>query len=118
MEDTQAVAASSALAHDARLTAFRRLVQAGAAGIAAGDLAARLAVPPNSLSSDLAILAHAGLVVGQRHGRSMVYRVEYSQMAGLLEFLVEDCCGGSPSVCANLAAIVRLATCCGNGQPA
>lgn len=105
MEITSAVASLAALAHEGRLAAFRLLVQAGGAGLAAGELARQLDMLPNTLSSNLGILAHAGLVTSQREGRSIVYRAQYETMGELLAFLVEDCCAGSPEICAPLAKV-------------
>jgi DNA-binding transcriptional ArsR family regulator len=112
MEIKTAVAALSALAHEGRLAVFRMLVQAGAGGIAAGEIARRLDVPANSLSANLAVLSHAGLISSRRDGRSIIYTADYSGMARLLGFLMEDCCQGAPEICAPLAAIVNQATCC------
>ena len=109
MEITSAVASLAALAHEGRLTAFRLLVQAGDGGLAAGELARRLQVLPNTLSTNLGILAQAGLVTSQREGRSIIYRAQYEAMGELLAYLVEDCCAGSPEICAPLA---RLASGC------
>ena len=106
---TSAVASLAALAHEGRLTAFRLLVQAGDGGLAAGELARRLEVLPNTLSTNLGILAQAGLVTSQREGRSIIYRAQYEAMGELLAYLVEDCCAGSPEICAPLA---RLASGC------
>jgi len=50
METTQAVAALTALAHETRIEVFRRLVQAGPDGLAAGVLSEVLDVPPPTLS--------------------------------------------------------------------
>ncbi|MGA8992224.1 MAG: helix-turn-helix domain-containing protein, partial [Rhodoplanes sp.] len=50
MEKTAAVAALAALAQDNRLDVFRLLVQAGPQGLPAGEIAAALGVPPNTLS--------------------------------------------------------------------
>lgn len=97
-----AVTSLAALAHEGRLAAFRLLVQAGGEGLAAGELARQLEMLPNTLSANLNILANAGLVVSQRDGRSIVYRAQYDAMRDLLGFLVEDCCGGSPEICAPL----------------
>ena len=57
---------------------------------------------PNTLSANLNILSHAGLVTSTRDGRSIIYRAQYDAMRELLGFLVEDCCGGSPEICAPL----------------
>lgn len=105
MELKSAVASLGALAHEGRLAAFRLLVQAGAEGLAAGEIARRLDVLPNTLSSSLAILSHAGLVRSRREGRSIVYSADYTAMRELLGFLIEDCCGGAPEICAPLAAL-------------
>jgi DNA-binding transcriptional ArsR family regulator len=105
MESISAVAALSALAHGGRLEVFRRLVEAGDPGLAAGEIARAIGVRPNTLSSNLNILAAAGLVTSRREGRSIIYRAAYDRMRDLLAFLVADCCGGNPQVCAPLAAI-------------
>jgi ArsR family transcriptional regulator, arsenate/arsenite/antimonite-responsive transcriptional repressor len=94
MQSDDAVRALAALAQDHRLAAFRLLVQAGAEGLAAGVLADRLGVPPSSLSFHLAQLAGAGLIVQQRHGRSLVYSADYAAMGQLMTYLTENCCGG------------------------
>jgi ArsR family transcriptional regulator, arsenate/arsenite/antimonite-responsive transcriptional repressor len=111
MESKRAVAALSALAHDGRLAVFRMLVQAGQDGMAAGEIARRLDVPPNTLSANLNILSHAGLIENRRDGRSIIYSARYEQMTQLLEFLMEDCCGGSPEICAPLVAATPRARC-------
>ncbi len=106
MESLPAVASLAALAHEGRLSVFRMLVQAGAGGLAAGEIARRAGVPPNSLSANLNILSRAGLIRPRREGRSIIYTADYDSMRGLLAFLVEDCCGGSPEICAPLATVV------------
>lgn len=110
METKSAVAGLAALAHEGRLAAFRLLVQAGDEGLAAGELARRLDMLPNTLSANLNILSHAGLITSQRDGRSIVYHAQYDVMRDLLGFLVQDCCGGSPEICAPLMKIASA--CC------
>lgn len=109
METNAAVAALSALAHEGRLEIFRLLVKAGEAGMAAGQIARVTGVRPNTLSSNLGILSAAGLIAARRDGRSIIYTAAYPRMRDLLAFLMEDCCGGAPEVCAPLAPI----TACG-----
>ena len=108
MESSLAAARLSALAHEGRLSIFRLLVQAGTGGLAAGEIARRLGVLPNTLSASLNVLTHAGLVRSRRQGRSIIYTAHYDHMRDLLAFLVEDCCGGAPEICAPLPA-----PCCG-----
>lgn len=110
MEMETAVSSLGALAHDVRLSAFRLLVQAGADGLAAGEIARRLDILPNTLSSSLSVLSHAGLVRSRRQGRSIIYTANYEAMRMLLAFLMEDCCGGKPEICAPLVAIASK--CC------
>jgi ArsR family transcriptional regulator len=107
-----AVGALSALAHEGRLRTFRMLVQAGPKGIAAGEIARRLEVPPNTLSANLAILSRAGLVEARRDGRSIIYVARYNQMSRLLGYLMEDCCGGAPEICAPIANVLARTACC------
>lgn len=109
MKSKAAIDALSALAHEGRLSAFRLLVKAGPDGMAAGDIARKLDTPPNSLSANLNILSHAGLVESHRNGRSIIYSACYEQMTNLLSYLMEDCCNGAPEICAPLAEIVA---CC------
>ena len=85
----------SALAHEGRLSVFRLLVKAGPEGLAAGDIARRLDVLPNTLSANLNVLADAGLIgPAATAARSSTAR-GYDRMRELLAFLMEDCCGGS-----------------------
>lgn len=109
MEIKSAVASLGALAHEGRLSTFRLLVQAGPEGLAAGEIARRLGVLPNTLSASLNVLSHAGLIDSRREGRSIIYTAHYHAMRELLAFLMEDCCAGSPEICAPLAAIASQA---------
>lgn len=104
MEIEQSVAVLSALAQPTRLTIFRLLMTAGAAGVPAGDIARQLDAPQNTISTHLATLAHAGLVVGMRQGRMVRYRVNLETARDLLEYLMKDCCAGNPQVCLPLLA--------------
>ena len=99
MEISNAVEALTSLAHETRLAVYRLLVQAGEEGLPAGGIAGALGVPPSSLSHHLKDLKHAGLVTCRRERRSLIYTANYGTMNGLLDFLLEDCCGGHPEIC-------------------
>lgn len=103
MDERTAIEAFAALAHQHRLAAFRMLVQAGPSGLAAGEIAERLSLPPSSLSFHLTQLARAGLVRSQRASRHVIYAVDIEGMRRVLAFLTEDCCGGRPEICGDLA---------------
>jgi DNA-binding transcriptional ArsR family regulator len=110
MENEQAVLALAALAQPTRLQAFRTLVQHEPTGIPAGELARKLKVPQNTLSAHLSVLSRAGLVTSERHSRSIVYRVNLSAFQAVALFLLQDCCGGRPEICAPVVASLR--PCC------
>jgi ArsR family transcriptional regulator, arsenate/arsenite/antimonite-responsive transcriptional repressor len=110
MENEQAVLALSALAQPTRLQAFRLLVQHEPEGIAAGDLARLLEVPQNTLSAHLSVLSRAGLVTSERQSRSILYRANLSAFQAVALFLLQDCCGGRPDICAPV--IESLQPCC------
>jgi ArsR family transcriptional regulator len=105
MEKVHAISALGALAHDSRLDIFRLLVRAGADGMAAGEIGRATDAAASTLSANLAILSRAGLIASRRDGRSIIYSAAYDQMRDLLGFLMEDCCGGNPEICASLAAL-------------
>ena len=99
MDKQSAITALAALAQEARLDIFRLLVQAGPEGLAAGQLAEQLGLPPATLSFHLKELRHAGLVSFQRASRSLIYSAEFASMNNLLAYLTENCCQGDAAAC-------------------
>ena len=110
MDNTEVIDALSALAQSTRLDTFRLLVAREPEGVAAGELARLIDVPQNTMSTHLAILARAGLVRGERHSRSIVYRADLQRFREVTLYLLKGCCGGRPDVCAPL--IADLTPCC------
>ena len=98
MDNADVVAALAALAQERRLEIYRLLVQAGPGGMAAGEVANGVGIPPNTLSFHLDRLRHAGLVKFARQGRSLIYAARYDTMNSLLGYLTENCCGGKPEL--------------------
>lgn len=103
MESEQIILALAALAQSTRLDVFRLLVKHEPEGLAAGEIARALAVPQNTMSSHLAILARAGLAISARQSRSVVYRADLVRLGGVVQFLLEDCCAGRSDLCAPAA---------------
>jgi DNA-binding transcriptional ArsR family regulator len=99
MDNTAALAAFAALSQQTRLDAFRLLIKAGTEGMTAGRIGELLGVRQNTLSANLTVLRHAGLVRNLREGRSIRYFACFEGVSGLLRFLLEDCCGGEPALC-------------------
>lgn len=98
MEIKTAVAALTALAQETRLAAYRLLVQAGPAGLAAGRIAEALAVSPATLSFHLKEMSYAGLINARQDGRWVIYSAHFEQMNELLAYLSEHCCAGTDCV--------------------
>ena len=103
MKKADALAALAALAQDNRLDVFRALVQAGPEGLPAGQVAAMLAIAPNTLTFHFDRLRSAGLVTVRRDGRSMIYAARFETMNALLFYLTENCCQGAQQSCAPAA---------------
>jgi len=94
MNTKTAVRALAALAQDSRLEVFRLLVQAGPPGLPAGEIAARLRIPPSTLSFHVKTLAQARLVESRQESRFIYYFASFAAMNELIAFLGENCCGG------------------------
>lgn len=94
METKQVVEALGALAQETRLAVFRMLVEAGPAGMPAGEISARLGLPAATASFHLAQLSRAGLLSSRAQGRFVIYSADFGRMSALLGFLTENCCGG------------------------
>src|SRR4029078_6170701 len=99
MEKHDVIAGLAALAQDNRLDVFRLLVKAGPEGLAAGEVARRLKLPPNTLSFHFDRLRQAGLVAVRRESRSMIYPAQFDTMNALVDFLTENCCAGVSEDC-------------------
>ena len=99
MQAKGAVAAFAALGQEHRLAVFRMLMEAGPAGMRAGEIAERLGTPASSLSGHLATLERAGLLQSWRVQRAIYYAVDVAGTRDLVTFLTRDCCRGHPEIC-------------------
>jgi DNA-binding transcriptional ArsR family regulator len=114
MDQERTILALAALAQPTRLETFKILVAHAPDPVPAGDLARRLAVPHNTMSAHLGVLTRAGLIAAERQSRSILYRAEIAHLRDVLGFLLNDCCGGHPELCAPLA---RTEPCCAKTEP-
>ena len=115
MESYQALDVFAALSQATRLDTFRLLMEHEPEGLAAGEIARRLEVPQNTMSTHLAILTRAGLIESERQSRSIVYRAVVDRVREITSFLVQDCCGGRPELCGPL--IAEFTPCCAPKDP-
>ncbi|QIE57726.1 helix-turn-helix transcriptional regulator [Pikeienuella piscinae] len=99
MDKLHALDSFAALSQPTRLEVFRLLIMAGEVGMSAGEISDTLGVRQNTMSANLAILARSGLVRNERQGRNIRYFADMDGLRGLLAYLLEDCCGGSPALC-------------------
>lgn len=116
MEQTQAIEVFTALSQPTRLAAFRLIVAHQPDGLPAGEIARRLDVPQNTMSTHLAILGRAGLIESERQSRSIVYRAVIDRVRAIATFLVQDCCGGRQELCEPL--IADITPCCAPAEAA
>jgi DNA-binding transcriptional ArsR family regulator len=100
MKEKDAVAAFSALSQETRLAILRRLVREGRDGLPAGQIAEAVNVSPSNLSFHLKEMERAGLVEARREARSIIYSAAYEGLRDLIAYLMKDCCGGRPEICA------------------
>ncbi len=108
MDKKDSLAALSALGQGTRMEVFRLLVRAGDEGLPAGEIATRLGIVQNTMSTHLRILEHAGLVHTERAGRVVRYTADMTGFRDLLAYLMEDCCNGSPELC---QPVIKAITC-------
>ncbi|WP_031237251.1 ArsR/SmtB family transcription factor [Asticcacaulis sp. AC460] len=99
MEKKQSLDAFAALSQETRLDVFRLLIKVGPEGMLAGEIGDALGVKQNTMSANLSVLTHAGLIRNLREGRSIRYFADMDGVRVLLQFLMEDCCGGRKEMC-------------------
>jgi ArsR family transcriptional regulator len=99
LDEPQALDAFGALSQETRLKMVRALVKAGPEGMPAGAIGEAVGASSSSASFHLAHLERAGLVQSRREARSIIYSANYQGLAGLVQFLMCDCCQGHPQIC-------------------
>lgn len=95
MDDTRlsaddAIRIFDALSQPTRLETYRLLLRYVPYGLPAGDIARLLAVPHNTMSTHLALLERAGLVMARREGRSIIYAAQAAAAGSVLGHLIGE----------------------------
>jgi len=98
MEQSLALSALSALAHETRLALVRLLLDAGPEGMAQGDIARALDVSASGLAFHLAQLEQARIVRARRKSRKVFYAADTASIGALLSYLLNDCCKAHPDI--------------------
>jgi ArsR family transcriptional regulator, arsenate/arsenite/antimonite-responsive transcriptional repressor len=90
MDADEAAAALAALGHRVRLDVWRLLRPHGSLGLPAGIIAARLAVPPSSLSFHLLQMARGRVLLQRRLSRQVIYAINDEVVDALFGLLSRD----------------------------
>ncbi|GBQ86632.1 ArsR/SmtB family transcription factor [Asaia krungthepensis] len=115
MDNSDALAAFSALSQPSRLAIFRLLIQHEPEGLRAGEIAQTLTQPQNTISTHLSILQRAGLLTSERQGRVITYRAALIQLEALMQFMLAECCAGRPDLSTPILSGLR--PCCMGAKP-
>ena len=89
----------STLGHPQRLALFRLLMRRYPDRVPATELAQALGLKPNTLSTYVNALMHAGLVTQERVGTSLRYAIQMEAARETIDYLIVDCCRGRPEIC-------------------
>ncbi len=98
MEEMQALTALSAISEQTRLRMLRFLVARGPDGASAGEIGQAVGSSSSRSSFHLSALTRAGLLSSEKQSRQVIYRADLQAVGALLNYLVEDCCGGHPRI--------------------
>jgi len=77
----------AALAQAKRLQILARVAEAGARGVAAGDIARSVRCPASTLSFHLKELSRTGLLEGRPRGRFVIYALQREILGELARYL-------------------------------
>jgi DNA-binding transcriptional ArsR family regulator len=94
MKNTDAVNAFLALGQESRLNVFRLIVQKGDVGLTPTQIHEMLGIPNPTLSFHLKELMQAKLITQERQSRNLIYRPNAVHANALVDFLLDNCCGG------------------------
>jgi protein-tyrosine-phosphatase/DNA-binding transcriptional ArsR family regulator len=102
MEQNHASQGFATLGHPGRLAVFRLLMRFAPQGVRPTEIAVALGLKQNTLSHHLADLTSAGLVQGERQGRSLFYSVDLAMTEALIGYLALDVGRARPDLLAPL----------------
>jgi ArsR family transcriptional regulator, arsenate/arsenite/antimonite-responsive transcriptional repressor / arsenate reductase (thioredoxin) len=102
IEEADAINVLGSLSQATRLAVVRHLLSIHPGALGAGEIAKLCGVPHNTMSTHLSTLTRAGLIVVERQGRAMNYRIDLEGFRRLVSFLAQDCCQGRPELCADV----------------
>ncbi len=102
MDLSTAITAFGALAQESRMKVFRLLMEQGPEGMPATEIAEKIGVRQNLMSTHLRVLSNAGVTTTRRDGRKIYHAADFDKIRALISYLVHDCCQGQPEQCSRL----------------
>lgn len=87
----------AALAQGTRLEILARVAEAGARGLAAGDIARSIHCPASTLSFHLKELSRTGVLEARPRGRFIIYALQKATLADLAQFIMGLAGGAGPA---------------------
>ena len=87
MQETDALPMLSAIAQTTRLKVVVMLARAGSNGMASGEIADAVGIARHLMSSHLAVLSRAKVVVTRKAGRAVVYSVDRDRLSQLGRYI-------------------------------
>ena len=111
MNESQVIEALSALSNEVRLRILKHLVAAGSGGDSAGAIGEAVAAAPSKVSFHISAMERAKLVTSERVSRHIIYRANFEQLGGVLNYLLSDCCKNDETVM-SCCGISKVDDCC------
>ena len=68
------------------------VLKGGDEGLAVGQIQKQLEIPGSTLTHHIAHLKSAGVIRQQRQQATLICKMEYEVLQGLVDFLTEECC--------------------------
>lgn len=98
MHETDALPILSAMAQTTRLRVIVLLAHTGSSGMASGDIADAVGIPRHLMSSHLAVLSRAKVVVARKTGRAVVYSIDRNRISQVGRYIAAlgDVAHGDP----------------------
>lgn len=98
MDEENALLAFAALSGSTRLRVIKLLVEAGDAGLTAGEISNAMDASPSKMSFHLSALSKASLVSSSRKERQIIYKADFTALGGLVRYILVDCCSNNATV--------------------
>ena len=81
-----------------RLKVVRLLVRAGHEGLAVGEIQKKLKIPGSTLTHHVMHLESAGILTKDRQQTTLICRIEFDVLQGLVDYLTDECCADSKNI--------------------